>query len=915
MQYVEGIVRLYEEKIDQNPTVKAALERRRQILRELKARWAAPEKGLIKPELVEDDDYFYRIASRDVDKTLFYGVMKTLKMGLKWDDQRAVLDNQSFVANYVIGEYRFLYENFFREYLMELIKEFSDTADITKKVQEEFLETIKAGTYKELLAYFRAKFEAEADALGINHFRKSLPNMSDDPLVNREQWISQRVEKAIEREINLMHKDKFKDYVRQKYPDYGFHDLGKTRRVVQGYVLKEAKIAEMLKATAQGEGVTLTQEDISPRGIIAGPHQEILIHTDFIKAIQWYERELNKNYGSLFKILFAINTWTKKILLLMPTRFLSWMMSNFFGDFDAVLGLQPGIVLRKQFSKDMKHSFYIARHYMNHEERAKMSPEDIELIESAIKNRVINAGLFVKEMEDITEHTLDHLLSISGGKASSFVKNMFKQALKDPLSIPVGTVNKYLATVGRWANIREDVLRLTAYKYYLSRLNEIMEQIRQSYPNTPLHELPDSALKKIPLGGSRRAEIFGLIRGGVPTNLVAAKLSAELVGDYGGVSYINQQIARYVIPFHRFQAVNMYRYVNLFHNVWTGSKIDSPALGKAVLFTAWRGFVTTLKIHLWLGFIAMLNMLFFGKEFDDLQESQISKGRLPLIIGTTDDGKISILRMEGSLSNLLRWVGLELGLFTFLSSGQLSPEEMAKGVVKAPLNQALQGVLPFAKTIIESATGRSWFPDVYNPRPIRDPGEHLSRALALDSVWNLAIGKPTITLSQVLWGLGGVSFIDPYEAMYFESKRISQRFSENLGITKPETIPSGRGNYLYYFKKALQVGDKDAALNYLTSYIENGGDFNAVIDSIKKEHPLASVPVKYRKLFMDSLSERDKRVIKRALEWYQKIYFGEPKISPADLREIARSAWATGRPKFVEKVQEVQKMAEENRQY
>jgi hypothetical protein len=118
---------------------------------------------------------------------------------------------------------------------------------------------------------------------------------------------------------------------------------------------------------------------------------------------------------------------------------------------------------------------------------------------------------------------------------------------------------------------------------------------------------------------------------------------------------------------------------------------------------------------------------------------------------------------------------------------------------------------------------------------------------------------------------------DPGEIAYYDTRKMVMDFLKKQNIEKPIVDPTTRANALYYYKQAIKYGDAPAAEKYLQQYKDLGGKIKYLQVSIKRAHPTASLPGRFRSKFFNRLSEKDRETIKRATAWYKSTYKGTKK--------------------------------------
>jgi len=280
------------------------------------------------------------------------------------------------------------------------------------------------------------------------------------------------------------------------------------------------------------------------------------------------------------------------------------------------------------------------------------------------------------------------------------------------------------------------------------------------------------------------------------------------------------------------------------------------------------------------GSVVLWNAIMFPDEDDKLRNQQ--RRQLHLILGKRPDGSIISMRFQGALSDALEWFGGNdiVHDINDVVSGKQGLVDKIKEAGEAPVQRIWHGSMPILKTIGEVALGRSTYPDVFFPRPIRDKFEHIARTFSLNVPYRWVAGKPkrgrdvTEQLFNDLLSLGFYTS-EPGEATYFSAKKLVFDFLDKEGIQKPGFIPTDKSNALYYYKKSLSYGDLTAAHKYLKKYYELGGTRKGVGLSLKATHPIASIPKRLRNKFLLSLSPKEREQYREAVSWYRKVYLGQ----------------------------------------
>jgi len=529
-----------------------------------------------------------------------------------------------------------------------------------------------------------------------------------------------------------------------------------------------------------------------------------------------------KTRGVPEKIARFLNTSWKQWTLLMPLRALKYFTNNLSGDFDITLAYDPKIVRPSLIKQSYKELLDF------HKGRRAPSAD----IRQATNRGVLSSGLTIQEIPEISSSGL--FKAIESRKGAE------------------GVIGKYWNNVRDFNNFRENLLRLSAYKHFIKELKN----------------KPDKRL----YGASKRVEMDTLYDSpefGVED--YAGKLSRELIGDYGNISQAGLWAREHLMPFYSWLEINAPRYVRLLRNLPHEGKSGARAAAIGGKRLATRAGGLTIKASVLAGAVTLWNHTMFPDAEEKLSDAQ--RRQLHIILGVREDGEIISMRFQGALSDALSWFGGDdlPSDVTDVVSGRASLGDKAEEALKAPLQKFANALSPIYKTPIEVATGRATFPDVFNPRPIRDPIEHVARTFSVDMPWRILSGKPSrglkADLSSVL-----LYNSDPGEAAYQTVRGRVADFLEAQGDERPGFIPTKRSNALYYYKQALRYGDQEAAKKFFDEYIALGGTIQGMSKSVQRSKPLASLKANERGKFLNTLSPADRVMLKRAQAWHSKTF-------------------------------------------
>ncbi len=523
-------------------------------------------------------------------------------------------------------------------------------------------------------------------------------------------------------------------------------------------------------------------------------------------------------------ILAAWKQW----ILINPLSVLKYNINNTTGDLDAVFAYNPKIanpIAIKTALLDLK------RWAEYQDVDANLAAE----LEEAQKMGVVGSGFSVQEVEDVMK-MMSHdavVREVILGEKPNLVAKLWQQSKK-------------------WTSIREDTLRLAAFRYFKN-------------------EIANKGTRKI-YGASNPKDIDNLISRKQYTE-ASAKLARELLGDYGNISRTGEYIRRRMVPFYSWVEINLPRYAYMMRNL----KEEGGSVKGLSFVMAKRSAVFAAKASMFYGAVMLWNALAHPDEDDDMGES--GRKQLHLILGRNDDGSISSIRFQGAFSDALSWFGAEdlPHDIADLVKGKATIQDKLFDIPKSITNKLVNSLRPEPKLLYESITGESAYPNVFAPRPIRDKIENVLSTFKLDIPYRTALGRPGHgdTVAKHLWhDLKGIITYttEPGVQAYYDTKKLVMDWKKKNGLETGGGKPTNRGNALYYYKQAMKYGDLPAAKRYLTKYYELGGTRQGLKQSIKLANPLSGIRKQDRYAFRQSLSPAEVERMKKGIEWYKKTY-------------------------------------------
>ncbi len=544
----------------------------------------------------------------------------------------------------------------------------------------------------------------------------------------------------------------------------------------------------------------------------------------------------------------AMRAW-KQYILLNPYSVIRYNLNNMSGDLDACLAYAPEIV-----TKYMWKAFKDLRKW---HKRKKLDPAIQKEIDFAQASGAIQSGFSMQEVDDV--YSVLNTDKIVRDILTDEQPNWFSKT--EWFGIKRAGAN-YWAFVRRVTALRENTLRLAAYRFF-----------------------EDNRDKRL-YGASKPVEVDAI----TDHKEQSAKKARELLGDYGNISRTGEYLRKRIIPFFSWLEINAPRYVYMMRNTkYENRDVDSikkqmaAVAGKKLVLASGK---MALRASMLMGAVILWNLTMFPDEEEELGES--GRRQMHLILGRREDGTIITLRFQGALSDALSFFALEdwPSDMKDVLEGKHTVLDKLKEVPIALLNRGVQSIRPEPKMLGEMISGKSFYPDILRPMPIRDRIEHALRTFKLDRIYREALERPgrgktpdASRAQQVAEHfIGDLRTLFVYEAdpgllAYYDVRNMVFEWLAKQGDEKRYGgKPTKKGNAFYYYKQALKYGDLDAAQRYLKKYYELGGTVKSRMQSMKYAHPLSSIPTLKRVGFRQSLTPAEQVTFGRALTWYNKTY-------------------------------------------
>lgn len=534
----------------------------------------------------------------------------------------------------------------------------------------------------------------------------------------------------------------------------------------------------------------------------------------------------------------VIQAW-KKWVLINPLRVVGYNIRNMAGDVDIAMAYDWNIMrYTKQAMADIAGDIEATGTSLPFNMQrfgTKLSTTIKTELKEAHRLGVIGAGFVMHEITDIAGEFETLMKGPQGNPATKFGMNWW-QASKDA------------------TNYRENILRLASYRYFKDRLAKGETNI---------------------YGASNPAEIDEITN----VNEKAAKLSRELIGDYGRLSESGEWMRKHLIPFYSWMEINAPRYVRMMKNIKNEGGLDKKGIdSKQAIGMAWKGGVLAAKFYMFTAMISMWNMTMFGDDEDDLKGYQ--KKNMHLLLGRRSDGSIRYLPLQGAFRDALSWFGGENTFYDIgdYLNGDITPmDAVVKTATAGPL-KLYTGSRPFFRAGTELLYGSTLFPDPSNPRPISDKWEYVSKVFSADIIYRMAKGKSTRGFAEEIRNKLFYN-VSTGESAYYSIRDKVNKYNKKVEYNRPtvimskdDTIGKRRAYALRNYKQALKFVDVVATEKFLRMYLDAGGTRSGLTSSFKLSKPTGGLRKKDRSGFYKTLSKKDTELLNTASKWYRNTY-------------------------------------------
>ena len=555
-----------------------------------------------------------------------------------------------------------------------------------------------------------------------------------------------------------------------------------------------------------------------------GPKQEMIIPTDMAVTLNTFRDPVLEQ--GVLRLARTVTTGWKQYVLMAPQQAPKYIMNNITSDLEAIITSRPRILAWLWTASNMLRTY------------GKTGVVSEELHE-ALERGVIHSALTMQEIQAMNQYKFED----DGRITAAGLESKF---LKWP--------KKYFNAMRNLVLWRENTVRLAAYLYY--------RKVFVEQGKTPEDHGMDATKPWYAAGITDPKDL-------------AARYARDIMGDYGNVSRGGRRMAAIGVPFWRWAESNMRRYVNRIRNVYLTYKYDSKM--KGVGYGVMHASLMAAHIMSFQIAVYAYNWVFQGDEEEDLSEKQ--KLHPHITLGRTADGNVRLLNYMGALTDFGAWFGFEeaMAVHNEVLKGRASPVELLTAIAKAPVNRFTQGLNPLFTTPIQLGLGREFYPDIFNPRAMRDPWQFTVRALSLGGYYpelmkaagGAAAGREwEQRVAKIL-----INQIHPGEAAYLEIQSKGYGYVKRV-LKKPADFGVGgrEGRLRYEFRRALRMGDEAAAHTLFhqlsDDYEMTYKDLGNMLDAMK---PLQMMNRQDRRNFLDTLDKNEMAKYEKALDFYHEM--------------------------------------------
>ena len=570
----------------------------------------------------------------------------------------------------------------------------------------------------------------------------------------------------------------------------------------------------------------------------AAGYQLLILPTDISEQLDDLHNEDFVGTAHVINNLIApVTTLWKKAMLFTPFRAVRYGINNLIGDIEGIMMAAPGVM---RGGADWKKTFADLTAYYKDGE---MSPE----LREAVRVGVLSGGITAAELRS-TFHDIPAFAAFYDA-----IDRQEEGNVKAAARMVAGVLMKIPFKYGQQVNeFRESILRYKAFLYYSKGL---------------------AKGEDVGSGASRIIELEGL------TNAEkAARLSREVLIDYEAISALGQVLRRGLMPFYSWTEGNIRRYKRILENVWLEQ--TNATFGQKAMSAIAPATRISLAVALFTGGIAIWNKLLFWDD-DEAEEgmAEYVKTRGFIMVAPPNSAhEASYIRAATATRDMLEWAGVSEwpDVWRDLRSGQITMAQALAHTPKAAVNKVVGGLGP-AKSLAEAAFGKSLFPDIFEPTPMRGIDTALARAWGMDREWmamkDWFTPVPAKGAGSYWMGLLGVKKNDPGLGAYSQIMDLKARFRQNvLNQEGSADFHTPKSDLARQYRLARKWGDAEAEAKIEELMRDMGMRGSAINKALESANPLMGLSKKNRREFEDWLTPDQRRLLEQANNYYEETF-------------------------------------------
>lgn len=590
-----------------------------------------------------------------------------------------------------------------------------------------------------------------------------------------------------------------------------------------------AMIAEQVQAGLLSQ-LKLSAEELVPIMAMGGLRDPVIFPAAVVDQLEEINAEKSRAKG-------LIEEWAKKPLQYLklawlyykPTNFLAYLYRNTFGDLEpAIASMSPGILLRMPRATLDLWKYYTARRERGGREELDIPPQ----LRTARDLGVIAASMDAQEVPHLS--ALGPFRRFYAAKGDSRARNV------------VDALDK----LRDFHEFFEQSRRYAAFLYYQEKL-----------ASGGVHHY-----------GAANKTIVDTLRTEWSSDVAAAHLARELLGDYGSITVAGKFLRDYLVPFWSWSEINLKRWPRIAMNTydWADRKSEGNKAAKAMYLAAGAMAFGSVMSSLYVWNNLIIPFLLGGDPEEELSDVDRNTAHI-LLPWRNEEGRLPIFRNPTASGEFMRFFGLNTlsNLFPLWIEDKITGADLAKEWSSGQLATGWSMLRPEIKVPGELMMGATTYPDPTNPRAMpRDellfnvPGwrdEYLAAKGAVLKQGHRA--RPHYW--PKLWG---IAVTDPQENALSEVHDLRTRYLRQLGKepTNPLRVSDTR-----VMKQAARADDFEAFQEAKRVYVAAGKNWKTFKASIDRLDPLETQlnESQERKFIDEYLNAADRRKLQVARDY------------------------------------------------